>query len=131
MRSLIVRRRRAAKQRPHARHQLVRAERLDDVVVRARVEPEDALGLFAARGQHDDRERRRAVVEPKGLAHLEAVQPRQHQIQDDEIGRGLPGCGERPPAVVHDFGAVTGLVQIVRDERGDVGVVFDDENRAT
>ena len=98
---------RPAQQCAHARHQLVRAEWLDDVVVGAQVEAENALGLFATRRQHDDGERRRAVVGPKRLADVEAVQAWQHQIKDDEIGRRFPRHRQRASAIGDDFRAVT------------------------
>ena len=41
--------------RPDPRHELARAERLDDVVVGAELEADDAVGLLAAGGEHDDR----------------------------------------------------------------------------
>jgi hypothetical protein len=48
--------------RADAREQLARRERLHDVVVDARVEPADAVGFLAARGQHDDRHFARQIV---------------------------------------------------------------------
>ena len=40
---------------PDACHHLAGAERLHDVVVGAELEPDDPVGLFSARGEHDDR----------------------------------------------------------------------------
>ena len=48
---------RAAQQRAHARHELVGAERLGEVVVGAELEADDALRLLGARGEHDDGDR--------------------------------------------------------------------------
>src|SRR5512138_3704163 len=48
-----------------ARHQLAHAERLGDVVVRADLEPDHTVNLFAAGGDHDDRH-------AAGLAQLAA-----------------------------------------------------------
>ena len=42
-------------------------------------------------------------------------------------GVSLASGSARPPSR-HDLGAVTGLLEIMRDERGDVVVVFDDED---
>src|SRR5581483_3483041 len=44
---------RAAQDGADARRELARREGLRDVVVRAELEPDDAIGLLAARGQHD------------------------------------------------------------------------------
>ena len=50
----------------HPRDDLARRERLRDVVVGTGVEPDDAVGLVAARGQHDHRlERSRARIRRK------------------------------------------------------------------
>ncbi len=46
---------RAAQDRAHAGDQLLGAERLDDVVVGAKLEPGDPIGLVTASGQDDDR----------------------------------------------------------------------------
>ena len=43
---------------PHARDELVRAERLGEVIVGADVEADDAVGLLGTRGDHDDRRSR-------------------------------------------------------------------------
>ena len=40
----------------HPRQQLARTERLRDIVVRADLQSHDPIGLFAARGEHDDRD---------------------------------------------------------------------------
>ena len=48
---------RAAQHRLDAGHQLARAEGLGNVVVGAQLEPDHAVGLLVARGQHDDRHR--------------------------------------------------------------------------
>ena len=53
-----MRRRRVAARRVHgadARDELAEAERLDDVVVGAELEADDAVDLLAPRGHHDDR----------------------------------------------------------------------------
>ena len=42
-------------------------------------------------------------------------------------GVSLASASARPPSD-DNLGGVAGLFEIVRDERGDVGVVFDDEN---
>ena len=56
----VGRRRRVAAAAPQhgadARDHLGRAERLDDVVVGAELEPDDPVGLGPARGEHDDRD---------------------------------------------------------------------------
>ena len=64
-----------------ARDQLVRAERLGDVVVGAELEPDDAVGFLGARRQHDDRHCGRGRIGAQRVADLEAVDARQHQVE--------------------------------------------------
>ena len=55
-------------ERAHARHQLLGAERLHHVVVRAHLQAHDAVGLVPARGEHDHGH----VLRPAVAAHLRA-----------------------------------------------------------
>ena len=78
-------RRAAAQQRAHAREQLLALERLDEVVVGADVEPLHARLQRVARGQHQDR--RVVAVVAQALGDVDAVQPRQAEVEDDEVGQ--------------------------------------------
>src|SRR5205085_8529507 len=51
------------------------------LVVRADLQPGDAVLLLAQRRQHHDR---RAAARPDPPAHLEPVDARQHQVQHDD-----------------------------------------------
>ncbi|MFN7977625.1 MAG: hypothetical protein U0P30_05770 [Vicinamibacterales bacterium] len=77
----------ATQRRPHARRQLTRAERLGDVVVGAGVEAGHAIALGRARREHDDRHGGGGRTLAQDAAHLEAVEYRQVQVEDHEIGR--------------------------------------------
>ena len=112
-----------------ARRQLARAERLGDVVVGAELEPRDPLGLLAARRQHDDRDRRRRRIGAQRLADEQPVHARQHQIEDDRSGPAS-GRAATPPSPTRRSRRVPGLLQIVRDQIGDVVVVLDDQHAA-
>ena len=96
-----VRSRGSPQQRPHARDELVRAERFE-TYHRPRVEARCA-GLFSPGGQHDDRQRRRAIVDraPYTSSPLRLA----HQIEDDESGASL-WPHDRLAAVVNPFRAV-------------------------
>ena len=74
----------------HARDDLLRREGLDDVVVGAELEPEDAVDLLASGREHHDRHRRRAGILAQPPAHVEPAELRQHQVEQDEV-RG-PGA---------------------------------------
>ena len=88
----------APQQRPQAREQLAQGEGLDQVVVGAGVEAGDAVVDRVARGEHQDR---RAVA---GLAHapahLEAVDVRHRDVQDDGVDLLARDAVERLAAVL-------------------------------
>src|SRR5438128_75626 len=80
---------RAPKQCAHTGHQLVRAERLREIVVGTKLEARYALCLLRARGDHDDGHGRGLAVRANYAADLETVDVRQHEIQYQEIGPPL------------------------------------------
>ena len=84
-RALVARRRPigAPQQRVHARDELARAERLRHVVVGADREPDEQVGLAVARGEHEHRQRPLAL---DLLAHLDAVEAGQHEVEHHEVG---------------------------------------------
>ena len=83
-----------------ARDQLARRERLDQVVVRARVQPFDARLVAGARRQHDDRDRRQLRRSAADAPHqLEAVQRRHHHVGQDQVRRAALGRRQRRLAV--------------------------------
>ncbi len=103
------------------------AERLGHVVVGAHLQPDDAIDLFGARGHKDDVDLRRPSQDPQDL---EAVEVRQPDVEQDQVGRGDRGAG-----AVQGVGAGVGLVD---DEAGvleirpqhlaDAALVIDDED---
>ena len=60
-------------------HQLAHGKWLGHVVIRARLQPKDLVGLLFSGGQHDDGHRAAAVT--KRRADLKAVHLRQHHVQ--------------------------------------------------
>ena len=77
-------------------------ERLRQVVVGADLEPGQAVGLLAERGDHDHRQLR---ARPDPAAERQPVDARQHQVEDDEARRLLlraarAPCRRRRPASV-------------------------------
>ena len=80
----------------NAGHQLGHLERLAHVVVRAGLETDHDIERVGARGEHHDRDRRRP---PDRAADLEAVQPRQHDVEQDQVERLGPEPVEALPAV--------------------------------
>jgi hypothetical protein len=78
---------------------ICRLERLDHVVVRARLQAQHHVHGVALGRQHDDRHAR---LGPDLPAHVDAVRPREHQVEQHEVGPGLPERLERLVAVVHE-----------------------------
>ena len=74
----------AAQGGPDAGDELGDLERLLDVVVGAGLEADDDIDRVGARGQHHDRDRRGPADRP---ADLEAVEARQHDVEEHEVER--------------------------------------------
>ena len=111
---------------PDARQQLIEAERLRQVVVRARIEPADHVLDGIAGREHEDRGV--PPLPPQLARDLEAVLLEEHDVQENDV-------------VVVDVGQHGGLVpvrgdvyhealflQALLDESGDLPVVLHDEN---
>src|SRR6478735_1452194 len=75
---------RAPQQRPHAGEQLGEAERLGHVVVGPGVEAHHGVDLVGARREDEDRDRATLGADPP--AHLETVDLRQAEVEQDEVG---------------------------------------------
>ena len=93
-----------AQGRPDAGDELRHLERLADVVVGARLEADDDVDRVSAGREHHDRRRGLA---PDRAAHLEAVETRQHDVEQDEVG------AIRPPAI-QALDAAAAVVTVVR-----------------
>ena len=75
----------APPQRPHARGQLVDGEGLSQVVVRAGVEPGDAIVDAVAR--REQKQRHVAARAPRGAAPVQPRSVRKTQVEDHQIKR--------------------------------------------
>ena len=113
----------------HAGHQLGGRERLDHIVVGAEPQPDHPVGFLAAGGEQDDR-RARAVLEAQAAHHLEAVDVREHEVEDHHVGP--VGCRllERPRPVLRDRGFISGPLQVPGDHVADRRLVVDDQDLA-
>ena len=77
------RRRAPAEQRLDAREQFRHLERLDEVVVGAELQADDAIHDLAARRQHQDRRLDAAL--PQRPADVEAAAAWQHDVEQDDV----------------------------------------------
>lgn len=116
-----------AQQDMHPGGQLPHRERLGHVVVGADAEAHQHVGLVVPGGEHHHRHRTLGL-DP--AAHLQAVEARQHHIEDQQIG--LPGLGG-----VHGGRAVGGRLHLEtlgaqpgRDGLDDRRVVLNDQDPA-
>jgi hypothetical protein len=108
-----------------AGHELGHLERLAHVVVGTRLETyHDVDGVGACR-EHHDRNGRAAA---DGAGHLEAVHPRQHDVEQHQVGvRGLEPV-EPGTAVVRGLDRETGVTQPDRGHFPDRRVVLDEQD---
>jgi hypothetical protein len=93
-----------AKQRADASDQLGKTKRLGDVIVRADTESVDLVDFFALGAQDYDRH-----AEPVAAERLEdaiAVDSREHEVENDEVGRISPRCRDRARAVARSVDLV-------------------------
>lgn len=116
----------AAQQRPDPGEQLVQLERLDQVVVRARVEPGDAVADRVARGEHQD-----GVVDPAPRSRMgggEPVHPGHLDVEDDQIGPVRLRLGQRVQTVDGDLRPVPLEGQAALERLPHGGLVVDDQD---
>ena len=100
--------------RADAREQLAGRERLDEVVVGARVEAFDARLFAGARRQQHDRHVRRRGIGAQRREQPEAVEPRHHHVGEDEIRRVRRAAASAGLAVGDGFDAVVRREQVAR-----------------
>ena len=101
-------------------------EGLGDVVVGPEVE---ALGLVGGRALGRQEDHRHGPLLAQLAHHLDAVEVRHDDIQEDDVGADLLGFreGVLPARRGHDPKAL--LAQGDRDELGDSGLVIRDEDQ--
>ena len=114
----------AAQHGAGASEQLARTERLYDIVVGPHFEADDAVGFVIPRGQHDDRQ---PAAGTQLLAEHEAVPPRQHDVEDDQIDPGVAEDLHHRVAVGRDRNAVAMVPEELRQKVADLFIVIDDQ----
>ena len=115
----------APKHGSHACRELARGERLRHVVVRAELEPDDPVGLLAARGQHDHGQLRARADPP---AELQAVRSGQHDVEHHEVGRLALDERTGVVAVVRLERRVALALEVAHDDLAHDRLVVDDED---
>src|SRR5438132_2353058 len=105
--------------------ELLRAEGLGEVVVRAELQADELVGLLAAAREHDDGDRRLATDR---AGDVEAIDLGKPEIEHHEIGPRRAEDGERGPPVVRDLHAEARVLEVVARELDDLRLVVDDED---
>jgi hypothetical protein len=121
-------RRTPAQHRLDARQQLARRERLGHVVVGSRFEAGDLVGLRAARGQDDDRNMPRAFLLTQHPRERHARHAREHPVDERKVGQRVLHRAQGGLGVGRADRAMTGVLQVYRDQILDSGLVLDDQN---
>ena len=110
---------------PDRSQQLALVVRLWHVVIGAHFEAEDVINDLAASSQHDDPDTK-ILTQPAG--EDQSVLAGQHQIEGDEIDRGLRHDPAHPRAVVYGRDSVTLARQIFPDEIADLAFIVDNQD---
>src|SRR5579883_1797831 len=118
----------AAQNRANTRHQFLEAKRLGQVIVGPGIQPRDAIAHVVFGGEHQDGNILRGRVGAQPSANLQAVHPRQHNIQDDQIG--VDALSRRQPlgAIHRCFYQKALVLESELDKLDDVLLVVDDQD---
>src|SRR2546429_3119355 len=116
----------AAQDRLDPGHQLPWAEGFGDVVVGPKLETDDPVDLGVAGGQHDDGY---PAAGPQAAADLEAVDAGKHEVEDHERRVQPVGLVQRLRPIGDPGNGEPLVAQIQLQQRGDVVLVFDDQDR--
>src|SRR3954468_1171646 len=116
----------APQQRAHAGEQLLALERLDEGGLGAGVQPLDARFQRVAGGQHQDRRVVAVVAQP--LGHVDPVQARKAEVQDDDVRQERMRLVEPADAVGGQLDLIALQPQRALENLRDLLVVFDDEH---
>ena len=108
------------------RLELAHVERLDQVVVGARVEAVDAVLDRVARGEHQDRDAVARRAQP--ARDLEPVDVGQAHVEHHRVGRRGRDLGQRPRAVLRRDGVVAAQHERAAQRVAQGTVVVHDQN---
>src|SRR5919108_1045694 len=109
------------------REQLLRAERLLHVGVRARLERLRRLALLGEGGHDHDRHVLGGLSRAEPPRHLATVEARHHQVEDDEMRHPIERRLECPRSVPRRDDLVAVPLERERDEQEDVRIVVRDQ----
>src|SRR3978361_1383612 len=100
-----------------SRHQLARAEWLGHVVITAEFKTQHTIYLVGARGQKNNRSSRQLARLAETPAEIEAILPRKHEIEHNEIRMPAFQLAKGVVGTVEKAGLEPPASQVVFDER--------------
>src|SRR5207253_1288735 len=107
--------------------QLAGIERLCQIIVRSQFQPDDLVGVVAARRHHDDRR----IPALADLARQgEPVHPRQHQIEQQDVEAARAQVLERLARVAGNRRLDAVLAEELDQQGRELAIVFDEERLA-
>ena len=109
----------------HPGHQLRRVEGLGDVVVRPQTQAPNLVRRLGAGGDHQNGH---VDPVPDQAAHIAAIAPREHQIQQNQAVAPVQRLGDRLLAVVRHGHLIALQLQVVPLQHGNFGIVLRDQN---
>src|SRR5215208_672334 len=115
-------------QRVDARQELVETKWLGNVIVRADAKAVHLVRLTRACGEHEHGRLESFV--PKRAQHAKAVDSREHDVEDDDIGFVTPRGEEAALAIGRRGDDQPVPLEIVPERIHHVGIVLDDEHSA-
>jgi hypothetical protein len=108
--------------------QLLDVEGLGDVIVGAQLQPGDAVAALVPLGEEQDGDVTGAQVSAQAAAHLVAVDVREDDVQEDQVGELLPRSLQRLLAPRSRLDLVVQGGEVGLQQVGDVGIIFHDQN---
>ena len=116
---------------PDAQHELLRAERLGQVVIGAERESANTILLLFPRREHEHGDIARCIVGSQLLEHVVAGHAGEHQVEHDQNRVLLPRLCDRVRAAGRRRNAVPGLYEVERHEGRNIRLVVHDEQSFT
>src|SRR5688500_12809114 len=122
---LQLRSARTAQQRARPRYQLANAERLRQVIIGPALEAKHFIALLTASREHQDWHVLVGSFAPDRATDRDAVDTREHQVENDEVEGARVGTDERGLAVAHGLGLKTLEAEVEHDQVTNMRIVFD------
>ncbi len=117
-----------AQHRTHARHQRRMVDRLRQVVVPASLESVDDILAIRLGGDEDDRDEGQRGVGLEAPRHLDPVEPRHHDVEQDEVGEVHRRRDQRGLAIARRHHLVSLALQPHGQDLDVLGGIVDDED---